>query len=116
MPWYNKALFAAMAYELAHKCVILPHVRVCQLREPRDHEKEKNLRSLLLSECILPTVFATMGGITLAPYHLMGDLQRMEVAARGLDRELYGIGDIELKQYDNSRAQGFVTFMDLLFM
>ena len=54
--------------------------------------------------------------ITLAPYHLMGDLQRMEVAARGLDRELYGIGDIELKQYDNSRAQGFVTFMDLLFM
>ena len=105
-----------MAYELAHKCVILPHVRVRQLERRDYHEKEKAPRPLLISESILPTVIATMGSPLLAPFQVMGDLQRMEVAARGLDKELYGIGDIELKQCGNSWAQGFLTFLELALL
>ena len=115
MSWYNKAIFAAMAYELAHKCVILPHVRIRQL--PLSYkEKEKAPRPLLISESILPTAIATVCSPLLVPFHLMGDLQRMEVAARGLDKELYGIGDIELLTLGNSWDEGFVISMKLAFM
>ena len=96
-----------MAYELAHKCTILPHVRVRQLLL-RDHEKEESPRPLLISESILPTVYATMVGPVLAPYHLMGDLMRIEVAAKGLDRKRYGIRDLELQDY--------ITFWEIVSM
>ena len=112
MSFSSKAIFAAMAYELAHKCVILPHVRVRQLQLSLD-EKDKAPRPLLISESILPTAFATVCSPLLVPFHLMGDLQRMEVAARGLDKELYGIEDIELKQFGNSWGQGYLNFWEL---
>ena len=114
LTWQDKAICAAMAYELAHKCVILPRVRVRQLKL-RDHhdEKEKIPRPLMISEIILPTAFATMGSPLLAPFQIMGDLQRMEAAARGLDKELYGIEDIELKQFGNSWGQGYLNFWEL---
>ena len=88
------------AYEVAHKLFVLPYVKI------RDYGKEEG-HGLLLTEAAAVIGTSAVYSPVIGPVHMLDDLVRLEVRARGLDRSVYDSalvtkeGIIELRHWSS---------------